>query len=58
MTEEIRGLISEGKGSLEITAAARKVGHRSLRYDGLKKVLLGLTTIEEIEQNTPLEWAT
>jgi type IV pilus assembly protein PilB len=58
VTEEIRGLISEGKGSLEITAAARKVGHRSLRYDGLKKVLLGLTTIEEIEQNTPLEWAT
>jgi type II secretory ATPase GspE/PulE/Tfp pilus assembly ATPase PilB-like protein len=57
VTEEIRSLIAAGKGSQEITAAARKVGHRSLRYDGLKKVLLGLTTIEEIEQNCPLEWA-
>jgi type IV pilus assembly protein PilB len=58
VTDEIRSLISGGKGAEEIAAAARKVGHRSLRYDGLKKVLLGLTTIEEIEQNTPLEWAT
>jgi hypothetical protein len=27
------------------------------RASGLKKVLLGLTTIEEIEQNTSFEWA-
>lgn len=58
VTEEIRALIAEGKGAVEIAQAARKVGHRSLRYDGLKKVLLGLTTIEEVEANTPLEWAT
>jgi type II secretory ATPase GspE/PulE/Tfp pilus assembly ATPase PilB-like protein len=57
VTEEIRALISAGMSCQEITAAARKVGHRSLRYDGLKKVLLGLTTIEEIEQNSPIEWA-
>jgi len=41
----------------DITRAAAKVGYRSLRYDGLKKVLLGLTTIDEIEQNTSFEWS-
>ncbi len=58
VTEEIRTLISEKRSAQEITRAAAKVGYRSLRYDGLKKVLLGLTTIEEIEQTTSFEWAT
>ncbi|MDB6127604.1 MAG: type secretion system protein [Verrucomicrobia bacterium] len=58
ITEEIRTLISEGRSGQDITQAAAKVGFRPLRYDGLKKVLLGLTTIEEIEQNTSFEWAT
>jgi len=58
ITEEIRTLISEGKSALEITRAAEKIGYRSLRYDALKKVLLGLTTIEEVEENTSFEWAT
>jgi type II secretory ATPase GspE/PulE/Tfp pilus assembly ATPase PilB-like protein len=57
ITEEIRTLISEGRSAQEITQAAAKVGYKSLRYDGLKKVLLGLTTIEEIEENTSFEWA-
>jgi type IV pilus assembly protein PilB len=58
ITEEIRALISEERSVQEITKAAAKVGYRPLRYDGLKKVLLGLTTITEIEQNTSFEWAT
>jgi len=58
VTEEIRTLISEKRSAQEITRAASKVGYRSLRYDGLKKALLGLTTIEEIEENTSFEWAT
>jgi type IV pilus assembly protein PilB len=57
ITEEIRSMISEGKSAQEITRAAAKVGYQPLRYDGLKKVLLGLTTIEEIEQNTSFEWS-
>jgi len=57
ITEEIRSLISEGRSAQEITRAAVKVGYRPLRYDGLKKVLLGLTTIEEIDQNTSFEWS-
>ena len=58
ITEEIRTLISESRSGQEITRAAAKVGYKPLRYDGLKKVLLGLTTIEEIEQTTTVEWAT
>jgi type IV pilus assembly protein PilB len=57
ITEEIRTLISEGRSAQEINRAAAKVGYKPLRYDGLKKVLLGLTTIDEIEQNTSIEWA-
>ncbi len=57
ITEEIRTLISEKRSAQEITRAAAKVGYKPLRYDGLKKVLLGLTTIDEIEQNTTVEWA-
>jgi type IV pilus assembly protein PilB len=58
ITEEIRQLISEGKSAQEITRAASRIGFRPLRYDGLRKVLLGLTTIDEIELNTSFEWAT
>lgn len=57
ITEEIRTLITQRASVQEITAAAAKVGYKPLRYDGLKKVLLGLTTIEEIEANTSFEWA-
>jgi type IV pilus assembly protein PilB len=57
ITEEIRQLISDGRSAQEITRAATRVGYRPLRYDGLKKVLLGLTTIDEVEENTPFEWA-
>ena len=57
ITEEIRQLISDGRSAQEINRAAAKVGFRPLRYDGLKKVLLGLTTIEEIEANSSFEWA-
>jgi type II secretory ATPase GspE/PulE/Tfp pilus assembly ATPase PilB-like protein len=58
ITEEVRSLISEGRSVQEISRAAAKVGYKPLRYDGLKKVLLGLTTIDEIDQNTSFEWAT
>jgi len=57
ISEQIRSMITEGRSAQEITREAAKIGYRPLRYDGLKKVLLGLTTIEEIEQNTSFEWA-
>jgi type II secretory ATPase GspE/PulE/Tfp pilus assembly ATPase PilB-like protein len=54
--DEMRSLITRNAGQHELLATARKLGYRSLRYDGLKKVLLGMTTIEEIEKHTVLEW--
>ena len=57
ITEEIRQLISDRRSVQEIASAAGKVGYRPLRYDGLNKVLIGLTTIEEIEENSSFELA-
>ncbi|MDP1581378.1 MAG: ATPase, T2SS/T4P/T4SS family, partial [Candidatus Didemnitutus sp.] len=57
ITEGIRQMISERKSVQEITRAALKGGYRPLRYDGLNKVLLGLTTIEEIEESCSFEIA-
>lgn len=57
ITEEIRQMISDRKSVQEITRAAFKGGYRPLRYDGLNKVLLGLTTIEEIEENCSFDLA-
>jgi type II secretory ATPase GspE/PulE/Tfp pilus assembly ATPase PilB-like protein len=57
ITEEVRTLISDGASVQQISKAAAKVGFKPLRYDGLKKVLLGFTTIEEIEANSSFEWA-
>jgi type IV pilus assembly protein PilB len=56
LNREIRTLIINRANPAEILAAAQRLGYRPLRYDGLKKVLLGLTTIEEIEAQTPVEF--
>jgi len=48
--DEVRALLIEGAPLTKIADAARRGGFRSLRYDGLKKVLRGLTTLEEIER--------
>jgi type IV pilus assembly protein PilB len=46
---EVRGLLIEGAPLTTIGDAARRAGFRPLHYDGLKKVLRGLTTIDEVE---------
>jgi type IV pilus assembly protein PilB len=50
MNPELRALISLGANVLDIETAARKTGFKSIRYDGIKKVIRGLTSIEEIER--------
>ncbi len=52
VTEEMRAMISGGADLVELARAARRAGYHPMRYDGLKKVLLGLTTIDEIERIT------
>jgi type IV pilus assembly protein PilB len=57
ITEEIRQMISDRRSVQEIARAAAKAGYRPLRYDGLNKVLIGLTTIDQIEENSSFDWA-
>ena len=56
VTDEIRTLISNGDSAEKLAIATDKIGYRTLRFDAIKKALLGLTSIEEVERNTPQEW--
>ncbi len=56
VTEEMRALITNRASDSELAVAAKKVGYRPLRYDGLKKVLLGYTTTDELEKHASLDW--
>lgn len=46
--KQTRIMIARGGSVSEIQEYARKAGFQSMRYDGIKKVLRGLTTIEEV----------
>jgi general secretion pathway protein E/type IV pilus assembly protein PilB len=48
LNDDVRHMINEQVASSEIRAAARKIGMRTLREDGLRKVVAGMTTIEEV----------
>jgi len=49
----MRDLIIHEAPVSEIERAARATGYRSMRVDGLKKALAGLTTPEEVIRVTP-----
>jgi type IV pilus assembly protein PilB len=48
ITDEIRTLIYENASAASLRAQARLQGMRTMREDGVRKVLAGLTTIEEV----------
>lgn len=50
ITEEVRAMVASGVSILDIQKKARDIGFKDLRYDGMKKVLRGLTTITELER--------
>ncbi len=50
LDEQMRSLIARGESAVDIQRMARGAGFQSLRYDGLKKVLRGLTTLEEVNR--------
>jgi type IV pilus assembly protein PilB len=52
VSERMRELITEKQSVALLIEEAKRVGHRSLRHDGLKKALIGWTTLEEVERNT------
>ena len=54
VNDEIRRLIAEESQAREIEAAARKNGMRTLRDAGLLKVLEGVSSMEEVLQETTI----
>ncbi len=46
--DQVRNLIFEQVASAELRLKARELGMRTLREDGLRKVVAGLTTIDEV----------
>ena len=48
LTDEIRNMIYEKTSSNILRQRARELGMRTLREDGLRKVLAGVTTVEEV----------
>jgi general secretion pathway protein E len=48
--DEIRKAVSEGADEDALAKVATEKGFRSYRYDGAEKVLLGVTTVEEVLQ--------
>ncbi|MDP3704158.1 MAG: type II/IV secretion system protein, partial [Candidatus Omnitrophota bacterium] len=52
MTDALRPLIIERASVEELRANAHAAGMRSLREDGIAKVLAGVTTVEEMIRET------
>jgi type IV pilus assembly protein PilB len=48
LDDEIRRMINEGMGVSAIRQRARDLGMRTLREDGIRKVLAGMTTPDEV----------
>ncbi|MBN1695664.1 Flp pilus assembly complex ATPase component TadA [candidate division WOR-3 bacterium] len=52
MSSNIRKMIIDGRTSDEVEEQARKEGMSSLRDEGIKKIIDGLTTLEEVARET------
>ncbi len=52
VSETMRDLINRRASSAELVTEAHRTGYRTLRYDGLKKALLGMTTLSEVTHAT------
>jgi len=50
--DEMRNFIARNASILDIQKYAHEVGFTTMRYDGFKKILMGLTTLEEVTQVT------
>ena len=46
--DEVRFMINEGASTIDLRKRAREFGMRTLREDGVRKVLSGMTTAEEV----------
>ena len=50
VTDEIKEAIMQGKSSLEIRKLALEQSYKPLLIDGIKKVIDGYTTLEELNK--------
>ena len=50
ITDEIKTEIMKGKSSIEIKEESLKQGYRPLVVDGIRKVVQGYTTLEELNK--------
>ncbi len=50
--DEVRHMIINGATTIQLRARARELGMRTLREDGVRKVLSGMTTAEEVITTT------
>jgi len=50
INEPIRRLVAQGASIVEIEKAAYGFGFKNLHYDGIKKALRGMTTIDEVNR--------
>jgi general secretion pathway protein E/type IV pilus assembly protein PilB len=50
--DEIRHMINHNATTLQLRHRTRELGMRTLREDGIRKVLAGLTTAEEVISST------
>jgi general secretion pathway protein E/type IV pilus assembly protein PilB len=48
LDDEVRHMINKRSVTLSLRQRARELGMRTLREDGVRKVLAGLTTAEEV----------
>lgn len=56
ITDEMRTIISDAGSEEALKVAATRAGYKPLSYDGLKKVLLGFTTVEELEAHASFDF--
>jgi len=50
--DEVRHMINKRGATLSLRQRARELGMRTLREDGIRKVLAGLTSAEEVISTT------
>jgi general secretion pathway protein E/type IV pilus assembly protein PilB len=50
--DEVRHMVNQKASTVELRKRAREMGMRTLREDGIRKVLSGLSTAEEVISTT------
>jgi type IV pilus assembly protein PilB len=53
--DEVRHMINNNASTIQLRQRARELGMRTLREDGIRKVLSGLTTAEEVISTTMMD---